>query len=124
MDVRPVGPCPAKIMIVGEFPGEQEVLRGEPFVGYAGQELSKMLQEAGIFRSACFITNVVRSRPPGNSIDSFIAAKKSDVTAQHIYLRDKAVLPVVRDGIDLLRREIEMCRPNVIIALGNTGFGH
>ena len=122
MDVRPVGPCPAKIMIVGEFPGEQEVLRGEPFVGYAGQELSKMLQEAGIFRSACFITNVVRSRPPGNSIDSFIAAKKGDVTAQHIYLRDKAVLPVVRDGIDLLKREIEMCRPNVIIALGNTAL--
>lgn len=109
-------------MIVGEFPGEQEVLRGEPFVGYAGQELSKMLQEAGIFRSACFITNVVRTRPPGNSIDAFIAAKKSEVTTQHIYLRDKAVLPVVRDGIDLLKREIEMCRPNVIIALGNTAL--
>ena len=76
MEVRPVGPCPAKIMIVGEFPGEQEVTRGEPFVGFAGQELSKMLGEASISRSASFLTNVVRIRPPGNSIEAFIAAKK------------------------------------------------
>ena len=122
MEVRPVGPCPAKIMIVGEFPGEQEVTRGEPFVGFAGQELSKMLGEAGISRSASFLTNVVRIRPPGNSIEAFIAAKKKDITGQHVIFRDKFVLPCVRDGIELLKREIEMCRPNLIIALGNTAL--
>lgn len=122
MEVRPVGPCPAKIMIVGEFPGEQEVARGEPFVGFAGQELSKMLGEAGISRSASFLTNVVRIRPPGNSIEAFIAAKKKDITGQHVIFRDKFVLPCVRDGIELLKREIEMCRPNLIIALGNTAL--
>lgn len=122
MEVRPVGPCPAKIMIVGEFPGEQEVARGEPFVGFAGQELSKMLGEAGISRSASFLTNVVRIRPPGNSIEAFIATKKKDITGQHIIFRDKFVLPCVRDGIELLKREIEMCRPNLIIALGNTAL--
>ena len=61
MQIRPTGPCPAKIMLVGEAPGEREVAEGQPFVGFSGQELSKMLQEAGIMRSECFITNVVLS---------------------------------------------------------------
>ena len=122
MQIRPTGPCPAKIMLVGEYPGEREVAEGQPFVGFAGQELSKMLQEAGIMRSECFITNVVRVRPPGNDINSFIAQKKSDISAQHIMMRDKFVLPVVRDGFELLKREIEMCQPNVIIAFGNVAL--
>lgn len=122
MDIRPSGPCPATIMLVGECPGEQEVAQGAPFVGASGQELSRMLQEAGIMRSACFITNVVRIRPPGNDINAFIAQRKSDITGQHLMLRDKFVLPAVRDGFELLKREIEMCRPNVIIAFGNVSL--
>lgn len=122
MSLRPSGPCPARIMLVGEFPGEAEVARGEPFVGYAGQELSKMLQEAGIMRSECFITTVVRVRPPANDIDNFIAAKKSAITASHNIWRDKFVLPPVRDGAELLKREIEMCQPHVIIAFGNVAL--
>ena len=53
-------------MIVGEFPGEQEIALSQPFVGFAGKELSSMLQEAGIIRNACFLTNVIRIKPPGN----------------------------------------------------------
>lgn len=122
MQIRPTGPCPAKIMIVGEAPGEREVAEGQPFVGFSGQEMSKMLQEAGIMRSECFITNVVRVRPPGNDVSSFIAQRKSDISAQHIMMRDKFVLPAVRDGFELLKREIEMCQPNVIIAFGNVAL--
>lgn len=122
MQIRPTGPCPAKVMIVGEAPGEREVAEGQPFVGFSGQEMSKMLQEAGIMRSECFITNVVRIRPPGNDINAFIAQRKSDISAQHIMLRDKFVLPAVRDGFELLKREIEMCQPNVIIAFGNVAL--
>ena len=122
MQIRPTGPCPAKVMIVGEAPGEREVAEGQPFVGFSGQELSKMLQEAGIMRSECFITNVVRIRPPGNDINAFIAQRKSDISAQHIMMRDKFVLPAVRDGFELLKREIEMCQPNVIIAFGNVAL--
>lgn len=116
---RPSGPCPARIMLVGEAPGEQELLRGEPFVGSSGQELNRMLQEAGIMRSTCFVTNVARVRPPENDINHFIAKTKSAVTNQHIAMRDKMVLPCMRDGVELLKREIEMCRPNVILAFGN-----
>ncbi len=120
--IRPSGPCPAKIMIVGEAPGEMEVTRGEVFVGSGGQELSKMLSEAGIFRSACFLTNLVRIRPPANDMGHFIAERKSDITADHVILRDKFVLPCVHEGLALLQREIELCRPNVIIALGNAAL--
>jgi len=119
MQVRPTGPAPAKIMIVGEAPGEREVHEGIPFVGYAGQELSKMLAEAGINRNECFLTNVCRVRPPGNDIGAFVALRKSDITPQHGIIRDKYVMPAVWEGIEALTREIEMVRPNVIIAFGN-----
>lgn len=120
--IQPSGHCPATIMIVGEAPGEQEVLKGEPFVGMSGQELSKMLHEAGIMRSACFITNVVRVRPKGNDITTFIAMKKKDVTPSHKPVRDKMCLQPVVDGMELLKREIELCGPHVIIAFGNVSM--
>jgi len=119
---RPTGPCPAKIMILGEYPGEEEVRTGQPFSGYAGVEMNKMLQDAKLMRSACFITNVVRTRPPGGDITNFIAAKKSDVTPQHVKVQDRFVLPNIRNDMELLKREIEMCRPNVIIAFGNVSL--
>lgn len=120
--IQPTGPCPARIMIVGEFPGEAEVAQRQPFVGTAGQELSRMLSDAGIFRSECFLTNVVRIRPPGGEIDSFIAKRKSDITGAHKLLWDRFVLQPVIDGVELLKQEIALCRPNVIIAVGNTAL--
>ena len=120
--IRPTGPAPARVMIVGEAPGDQEVREGAPFVGYSGQELSRMLQEAGIMRSNCFITNVIRIKPPGGDIASFIAEKVKDRTPNHMLVRDKYCLPPVWEGISLLEREIEMVRPNVIIALGNVAM--
>ncbi len=107
-------------MIVGEAPGYDEERLGRPFQGVSGQELSKMLREAGIDRSECFITNVCRQRPAGNDINNFIAKAKKDVTPQHIQLRGRSVLKPVYDGVELLRKEIAMVKPNLIIALGNT----
>lgn len=109
-------------MLVGEAPGEHEVLKNTPFCGASGDELSRMLHEAGIARSACFVTNVCRQRPYDNDIGHFIAKAKKDVTAKHVAVRDKMCLPVVRDGIELLKREIELCRPNVIVAFGNVSL--
>lgn len=109
-------------MIVGEAPGEMEVKTGTVFSGYGGQELSKMLAEAGVTRSTCFLTNVIRIRPPANDVGAFIAMRKSDVTPQHGIVRDKQCLPPVWEGLELLKREIEMVRPNIIIALGNVAL--
>ena len=117
--VRPSGPIPARIMIVGEAPGAEEEIRGEPFVGASGHELTKMLHEAGIQRSECFITNVARIRPLGNDINQFIAKAKKDRTPEHLPLRDKWVKKPIHDGFALLKQELAIVRPNVIIALGN-----
>ena len=52
------GPFDAKVMLVGEAPGENEILKNLPFVGLSGMELDKMLSESGFQRSNCFATNV------------------------------------------------------------------
>lgn len=67
-----------KIAIVGEAPGEQEVLQNKPFVGASGQELTRMLRDAQINRYDCYITNVFWSRPPDNKIENF-CGKKAEV---------------------------------------------
>lgn len=120
--IRPTGPCPAKIMIVGDFPGQSDEQKGLPLVGYSGDELASMLSEAGIMRSACFVTLAVKQRPPGNDIGSFIAERRADITPLHHSLRDKFVLPPVVESREALIREIELCRPNIIIALGNAAL--
>lgn len=119
---HPSGPCPARVMIVGEAPGDQEERQGLPFVGASGHELDRMLQEAGLLRSTCFVTNVVRKRPPGNDVGVFFAQRKSDISLQHIEFNGKHCLPVVMEGVELLKREIELCQPDVIIALGNVAL--
>lgn len=61
-----VGAEDAPLMFVGEAPGEQEDLRGEPFVGRAGELLDKMIEAMGWSRSSVYIANTLKCRPPGN----------------------------------------------------------
>lgn len=117
--VSPIGPCPSRIMLVGEFPSERDIVENAPFSGHSSKELSEMLREAGIQRSTCFTTLALRVRPPGNDIGEFVAERKSDISASHVRYRDKWVLPAVIDGIRQLEQEINLCQPNVIIAFGN-----
>jgi uracil-DNA glycosylase len=56
----------AKIMIIGEGPGENEDLTGKPFVGKAGQLLDRVLESVGLTEADVFICNIVKCRPPGN----------------------------------------------------------
>ncbi|MGH2348964.1 MAG: uracil-DNA glycosylase [bacterium] len=57
------GPATARIVFVGEAPGRQEDLRGEPFVGRAGQVFDQLLASSGLSRHDVYITNIVKSRP-------------------------------------------------------------
>ena len=92
------GPTKADIVIVGEAPGQEEELRGEPFVGAAGYELTKMLREAGINLDECYITNVCKYRPPANKMEQWLIdpsqkkkgcmGKKAAIEAGYV-LRDK-----------------------------------
>ena len=61
-----VGDIEARVMIIGEAPGKNEDLQGEPFVGKAGQYLNELLAVAGLTRDDVFIANVLKCRPPGN----------------------------------------------------------
>lgn len=110
----------ARIMLIGDAYGSEEERRGEPFVGTSGQELNRMLQEAGILRSDCYVTNVVNSRPPQNDIEQWIPVKKKDVKSNYVFVRGKMVHPIVKEGLEQLEQEINLVGPELIITFGNT----
>jgi DNA polymerase len=91
------GPADARIMLIGEAPGWNEDQQGRPFVGAAGRFLEELLASAGMTRDEVFITNVVKSRPPGNR----------DPLPDEI----AACAP-------FLERQIEVIDPDVIVTLG------
>jgi len=94
--------------------------KGLPFAGTSGDELGRMLVEAGLNRSTCFTTVAIRVRPQsGTPEEAFFARTKREISSSHVQLRHRMVLSPVVDGLEVLKREIELCRPNVIIALGN-----
>lgn len=111
MLVNTEGPTNAKIMLVGEAPGEEEDKLGKPFVGYAGKTLDVLLSQAGIARYQCLVTNVARERPPANKIYFFFEDKKCTIPKPKLQL-----------WIEKLKEEIELYNPNVIIALGSTAL--
>lgn len=97
----------SKICILGEAPGHDEVRKGEPFVGKSGTLLTSLMTRTGIMRSRCYITNVIKERPPKNNIKVFIDYDKGRVT------------PQAQDYIDELRQELSELDCNVIVPAGN-----
>jgi len=92
-----VGNPNADLMFVGEAPGHDEDLKGEPFVGRAGQLLTRIIEAMGFTREQVYICNVLKCRPPEN--------------------RDP--LPAeVEQCEPFLLRQLELVRPKVIVALG------
>lgn len=91
------GAADADLMFIGEAPGEEEDRQGLPFVGPAGQVLNNLLNKLGLRREEVYITNVVKSRPPGNR------EPEPDEIA--------ACLP-------FLKQQIQAVRPRVIVTLG------
>jgi DNA polymerase len=93
-----VGSADAALMFVGEGPGQQEDLQGEPFVGRAGKLLTQLIEGIGLTRADVYIANVVKCRPPGNR----------DPLPEEI----EACSP-------WLDRQLQLIAPNVIVTLGN-----
>jgi DNA polymerase len=103
-----VGSPEADLVIVGEAPGEQEDLQGEPFVGPAGQLLDKMLAAIGFSRQDVFICNTLKCRPPFNRDPSAaeLAACRSFLDHQLHFLKPKLLLGLGKvAGQTLLARE-------------------
>lgn len=92
-----VGPRDAEVLFVGEGPGENENLQGEPFVGAAGKFLDEMLSIIDLSRETCYITNIVKCRPPQN--------------------RDP--MQTEQDAcIGFLRAQTKLLQPKIIVCLG------
>jgi len=100
-----VGSIDAQLMFVGEAPGADEDEQGEPFVGKAGQLLTKIIQATGLSRADVYIANILKCRPdtPGQSAGN--RKPTSDEMA--------TCIPYLHEQIDLIR-------PKVIVALGAT----
>ena len=97
-----VGNPAARVLIVGEAPGKNEDLQGEPFVGAAGKFLNELLAVAGLCREDVFIANVLKCRPPGNR------DPQDDERAA---------------CIDYLRSQVAFVKPKVIVCLGRIAAG-
>ncbi len=98
-----VGSLEPKLMIVGEAPGAYEDRFLEPFVGPTGHILNELLMKAGIHRGECYITNVVKFRPPMNDFDKL-----------HLIGVD-----VEEQTRELWENEIYKLKPNCILAVGD-----
>ena len=116
------GPPSARIMIVGEVFSESDSKKGTPFSGTSGEELNRMLHEAGIMRSECYLSNVVNAYPQWGKVESLIPEQKRSMNPSLVRVRDKYVAPLLLDGFESLKREIALVRPRVIIALGNAAL--
>jgi DNA polymerase len=92
-----VGNPNADLMFVGEAPGADEDIQGEPFVGRAGQLLTKIIEAIGMQRSDVYIANVIKCRPPGNRNPQPDEVERCE---------------------PFLFRQIDMVKPKVIVALG------
>jgi DNA polymerase I-like protein with 3'-5' exonuclease and polymerase domains/uracil-DNA glycosylase len=113
------GPVPAKVMLVGEAFGQTEAATGAPFQGASGQELNRMLHDAGIMRSECFVTNLVNAQPLYNNLGAWIAEKKKDIKPSYVNIRGVWVDPIIKAGFNALLRDIAAVQPDVICAAGN-----
>jgi len=97
--VHSEGDARVKLMFVGEAPGADEDAQGRPFVGRAGQLLTKIIEAIGLKREDVFIGNINRCRPPGNRQPTLIEAQTCR---------------------PFLLREIAVVRPKIIVVMGNT----
>lgn len=114
------GPRNAKIAIVGEAPGTQDLLRGEPFCGLQGLELGKMLTEAGISLASCYMTLAYKSKLPLNKAEAVIAFKKKDESPSYVSFNGKLVDPSVVEYAEMLKAELSaMPSLNAVCAVGN-----
>ncbi|MFC6644871.1 uracil-DNA glycosylase [Granulicella cerasi] len=93
----------ARLMFVGEGPGQDEDLSGVPFVGKAGQLLNNMINAMGLKREEVYIANIVKCRPPNNRAPEFVEATTCS---------------------QFLLKQIDIVQPQVIVALGKTAANY
>src|SRR5215472_16877584 len=109
-----------QIVIVGEAGGADEERLRMPFIGASGNELTRMLKEAGIQRERCFLTNVFNLRPKNNDLGSLCTNKSEGIAGRGPLTTNKYLRSEYAPELDRLAGELRRERPNLIIAVGNT----
>lgn len=114
----------AQLIIIGEAPGEEEVLSGVPFVGRSGEELERWLRAAGVAPENCYYENVIPQRPPGNRVEYFFAKSAREGKRRGFveYLGRWCHPEVMTRVVDLERRMAETPRTQPMILLGGTAL--
>lgn len=97
------GPCDSRIFFIGEAPGKEEDLKGQPFVGRAGEVLNDAIERAGARRDQVFVGNLVKCRPPDNR-----KPRKDEIEKCSMFLES----------------ELREVSPRVVCALGQTAANH
>lgn len=95
------GPPQAEVMIIGEAPGVQEAKTGQPFVGNAGKLLNTLLNQIGLEREQIYISNILKTHPPGNR---------------------KPYRGEIKKELPFLLRQIELLQPKLLVLLGATAL--
>ncbi|MET0960082.1 MAG: uracil-DNA glycosylase [Psychrobacillus psychrotolerans] len=115
--VKGKGPKNPSILLIGEAPGENEAIKGVPFIGRAGDELNKSLESIGLTREDVYMTSAVRSRP-------YVWRDKKTRNGELIqkkYNRPPTQLEIVAHA-PILDYELKNIVPNIIVTLGNVGL--
>lgn len=107
--VRGTGPSNANLVICGEAPGAEEAAQGVPFVGASGRLLNSMLSSAGIDRKDCYVTNLIKHRPPRNDFGRYYYDPKDRRQPRDELIKAR----------EQLHDELTKVQPRLVIALGN-----
>lgn len=107
--VPPSGPRNARIAIVGDWPTREDLQKGQPFSSTSGEELGRMLHDAGILRSECYLTHAAHTHLPRGDLEFFFTKR----TAKNVIPS-----PQFATYIESLRAELNEVKPDVIIACG------
>ena len=118
--IHPSGPVPADYAIIGEAPGYDDERLGQPFVGNSGQELNRMLGDAGLLRSQCYCSNILNERYSGDVEDLVVFGKKCP--EGFVAFRNAWVSPLFALGVARIEAELALVKPRVIIAVGNVAL--
>jgi DNA polymerase len=101
LSVPGTGSPKAELMFIGEGPGAEEDVKGQPFVGASGKFFDKLLTKIKLTREDIFITNIVKCRPPGNRAPNQVEREEC---------------------LDYLISQIRIINPTIICTLGNTAL--
>ena len=118
------GPIPSPVVLVGEAPGINETIYKKPFVGEAGEELTRILRDAGLDRRSMYATNVFKSRPDDNDVTKFFVSRTHPAAClDRPPLRPgKFLSRDFADEVDGLIPELVGVGARVVIALGGTAL--